>query len=136
MADVKDGSVAWSIESIYNAGQLNGLTAEQIKNSAISGSGKVNAVVIAFGSLTFSMKGGLHGSYDNVKTIPLPNGYDRSQCRYFIDANFVSANSGENVASIKVDTGCINQSTGVVTAICTDKYTMSISSYYICIAVK
>lgn len=136
MVNVNDGSVVWSLNKINNAEQLNGLTAEQIKNNAINASGKINTVLLSVGKLTFSLKGGLGGKADNVKTIPLPSGYNRSQCKYYIDAQYIQHSNEDRVYKLEVDAGCINQSNGVVTARYEGLYTMSISSYYICIAVK
>ena len=78
MANVKDGSVTWSIESIYNAGQLNGLTAEQIKSQV---SVPVKGVQFVVGTLNLTVT-----SYERLSgTIPLPSGYsDRSKCKAWI----------------------------------------------------
>lgn len=79
MANVKDGSVTWSIESIYNAGQLNGLTAEQIKGQVNI---PVKGVLIVKGTFTVgsTSSGGFYGG-----NIPVPSGYSRSQCTYWIE---------------------------------------------------
>ena len=136
MANVNDGSVVWSLNKINNAEQLNGLTAEQIKNNAINGSGKINTVSVSVGKLTFSVSASLSSPADNVKTIPLPSGYNRSQCRYYIDAQSATSSDENKVYKIEVDAGCINQSNGVVTARYESGRRLSISPYYICIAVK
>ncbi len=78
MANVKDGSVTWSIENIYNAGQLNGLTAEQIKGQV---NVPVKGVTYVVGTLNLTVT-----SYERLSgQIPLPSGFsDRSKCKAWI----------------------------------------------------
>lgn len=88
MANVKDGSVTWSIESIYNAGQLNGLTAEQIKGQVVI---PVTGVVALYGTFVAgaTSSGGFSGA-----SIPIPSGYDRNKCVFYCSGSWEYSNRG------------------------------------------
>lgn len=131
MATINDNSVKWSLESIYNAGQLNGLTAEQIKADVTS---KITKVLVVIGTVTFTIvRDGLHTQRNLTQTIPLPSGFERTHCKYYME---IQTASGSSDTSISVSTGNINQGTGVVTATSTGSQSTTLNAYYICFAVK
>ena len=95
MANVNDGSVVWSLNKINNAEQLNGLTAEQIKNNAINGY-TVKGVTFVVGTLNLTVT-----SYERLTgQIPLPSGYtDRSKCKAYI-SNFTYNHNYEGTTNV------------------------------------
>ena len=132
MANVNDGSVVWSLNKINNAEQLNGLTAEQIKNNAING--KIVQVQGVSGSFNLS-----YGERDVVSyTIPLPNGFTRQQCAYIItEASAVDAEY--TGVYIQTTFASVNQLNGVVTASYgkdTNYETVTVNIRYVVITAK
>ena len=111
MANVNDGSVVWSLNKINNAEQLNGLTAEQIKNNAING----KTVKLQGKSGSFTLTYTKQGTKPTF-TIPLPSGYSRNQCSYVITEEYNSETWNEIVTSISTKLTGVNQTNGVVTA--------------------
>lgn len=103
---VNDGTAKWSIESIYNAGQLNGLTAEQIKGQV---SVPVKGVVWVYGyfNVGATSANGFVGA-----TCPVPSGYDRNKCLFFAEGSYEFSNRGVFSTSF-ID---INQKKGVFPA--------------------
>lgn len=79
MASVNDGSAVWQIIKYSEADTLNGYTAEQIKSQV---SVPVKGVLIVKGTFVVgsTSSGGFYGG-----NIPLPSGYSRSQCTYWIE---------------------------------------------------
>ena len=109
MANVNDGSVVWSLNKINNAEQLNGLTAEQIKNNAING--KTVKLQGKSGSLTITYSNG----NQPTATIPLPSGFTRSQCSYVITEGKEEKVYSDNNITIQTLMTHVNQSNGVIT---------------------
>lgn len=96
-----DGSVKWELMKISNAEQLNGLTAKQI-----AGNITVKNLDIFMGSFAVGSKNS--GSYQ-TGTIPLPSGYTRAQCKYWVSAAPISFS---NNGSCSVYPNYIDQSSG------------------------
>lgn len=103
MANVKDGSVVWSLNKINNAEQLNGLTAEQIKGQV---SVPVKGVVCLYGIFQpgATSSGGFSGA-----SIPIPSGYDRNKCVFYCTGSFEYSNRG----SFYTDIADVNNRKGV-----------------------
>lgn len=93
MANVNDGSAIWSLENIYNAEQLNGYTAEQIKEQ-VNIPVKEIAYLYGYISFVFSNGQGFVGA-----TIPVPDGYEREKCWFFIQ-DFAAGNINTNFVDV------------------------------------
>ena len=123
---INDGTVKWEIRKITvaeNSELLNGQTAAQIINETLRNvPAKTSVTVIAGNVWTTKISDTLGGFIKNPRmtaTIPLPDGYVREQCKYFIDKNQSYLNQANGYYEIACETG---------------DSTYNIS--YICIAVK
>lgn len=123
---INDGTVKWEIRKITeaeNSELLNGKTLGEIINEILAQvPEKTNVTVITGSVWTTKISDNSGGFIKNPRmtaTIPLPEGYIREQCKYFIDKN----------------QNCLNQSTGYYEIACEiGDSTYNIS--YLCIAVK
>lgn len=123
---INDGTVKWEIKKITdseNSELLEGKTVIQIINETLGNVPAKTSVSVITGNVwttkTTDPSGGFLRNPKMVATIPLPDGYIREQCRYFIDRN----------------QSYLNQATGYYEIACeTGDSTYNIS--YICIAVK
>lgn len=95
---------------------LQGKTVEQIKSETLANVPAKTNVTVVVGSVYTDARSG-------SATIPLPSGYTRGQCRYFINANI----------DFGFNSSLVNQSTGTFTI--GDGY-KSLRFVYLCIAVK
>ena len=100
---INDGTVKWEIRKITeaeNSELLNGKTLGEIINEILAQvPEKTNVTVITGSVWTTKISDNSGGFIKNPRmtaTIPLPEGYIREQCKYFIDKN----------------QSCLNQSTG------------------------
>jgi len=123
---INDGTVKWEIKKITdseNSELLEGKTVIQIINETLGNVPAKTSVSVITGNVWTTKisdtSGGLIRNFRMAATIPLPDGYIREQCRYFIDRN----------------QSYLNQATGYYEIACeTGDSTYNIS--YICIAVK
>lgn len=123
---INDGTVKWEIKKITNSENselLEGKTVIQIINETLGNVPAKTSVSVITGSVWTTKindtSGGFIRNSRMAATIPLPDGYFREQCRYFIDRN----------------QSYLNQATGYYEIACeTGDSTYNIS--YICIAVK
>ena len=100
---VNDGTAKWQLIKYSEADTLGGLTASEIKSQAISG--KNVQVKGQHGLVKLSTNG------TKTYTIPVPSGYNRSQCAYVISEEY----SGDNEwTTIRTTLANVNQSTGVI----------------------
>lgn len=77
--NVNDGTAKWQLIKYSEADTLNGYTAEEIKGQV---NVPVQGVLVVKGTFTVgsTSSGGFYGG-----NIPLPSGYSRSQCTYWIE---------------------------------------------------
>ncbi|WP_177560992.1 hypothetical protein [uncultured Phascolarctobacterium sp.] len=123
---INDGTVKWEIKKITdseNSELLEGKTVIQIINETLGNVPAKTSVSVITGNVWTTKisdtSGGLIRNFRMAATIPLPDGYIREQCRYFIDRN----------------QSYLNQATGYYEIACEiGDSTYNIS--YICIAVK
>lgn len=117
-----DGSAKWELIKISNAEQLNGLTAKQI----LAKTSKVSII---------------SGTISNGGIIPVPSGYERSQCKYAVwmhneyNCTFDNYTTTYIYIIFRVS---VDQSTGRVTCYehTGDRKQKGIIADYLCIAVK
>lgn len=124
---INDGTVKWEIIKITeaeisrNSKLLEGQTAAQIIANTLSQVPKGISVSVTAGTIR-------HG-----RTIPVPGGYTRAQCKYAVWLTSHSSYGDTNACGV-------DQNTGVVTAIKyphdSDSSDTELTAGYLCIAVK
>lgn len=126
---INDGTAKWEIRKITEAENsvlLNGKTSVQIMNETL---GQIpNGISISVIVGTVVCNAGRGG------TIPLPSGYTREQCKYFI--NYIEGFYRESdYPDGHFNTNSVNQSNGGITGFSShNSYSLSVP--YLCIAVK
>lgn len=103
---VNDGTAKWQLIKYSEADTLGGLTASEIKSQAISG----KTVQVKGVSGNYSVSWGRNSNPEF--TIPLPSGFNRTQCAYNVEENSVISDDKE----FRIDDTCVNQSTGKLIA--------------------
>ena len=99
---------------------MQGKTVEQIKSETLANVPAKTNVTVVVGVVNFPV-------HSRTATIPLPSGYVRSQCRYFINTVRFSYDN---------DSSMINQGNGVVSLSKSPDDYGGINIPYLCIAVK
>ncbi len=125
MANVNDNSVVWQVCRYDEAQTLGGKTASEILSPI-----KVQQVQIFTGSVAIGSSN--KGSYQ-TGDIPLPSGYSRTQCKYWISHQPVSFS---NYGSKTIYPEGIDQSTGHINSNGGTGGSGSGQSFYILFAVK
>ena len=132
---VNDGSVKWQAIKLSEADTLGGLTASEIKSQAISG--KVVQFQGIYGTFT------LDNNYKKTATytIPLPSGYTRQQCAYYVEPAENHVYGGDYIAAkIDLQISHVNQSNGVISVPVTGdsptSYRVTCSSRYLVFSAK
>lgn len=126
---INDGTVKWEIRKIAeaeNSRLLNGKTYAQIINETLVQVPKGISISVIVGTIVCNAgRGG---------TIPLPSGYTREQCKYFI--NYIEGfYRDESYSDGYFNTNSVNQSNGAIAGFSShNSYTLPVP--YLCIAVK
>lgn len=129
---INDGTVKWEIRNITeaeNSKLLNDKTAEQIINETLDRIPEKTKVLVTVGAVKGVVSSGSIWDAVISATIPLPSGYNREQCRYWVEPILYE----QETYSWRMEPGIkdIDQSTGKITNVKKDK-----TYYYLCIAVK
>lgn len=129
---INDGTVKWEIRNITeaeNSKLLNDKTAEQIINETLDRIPEKTKVLVTVGAVKGVASSGSFWDTVISATIPLPSGYNREQCRYWVEPILYE----QETYSWRMEPGIkdIDQSTGKITNVKKDK-----TYYYLCIAVK
>lgn len=114
-----DGTVKWELRVITNAKTLEGNTLQEILNQIP----RWNISIIV---------GTLSVTDTSPKTIPLPSGFTRQQCKYFI--NRVEYDFAQFPGTSYVDNNDVNQDTDSISLFRAPKYTVKVP--YMCICLK
>lgn len=101
---------------------LQGKTVEQIKSETLANVPAKTFVTVVVGTVRVPRLG-------NSATIPLPSGYNREQCRYWVESILLSPETYDWELRGRISD--VNQATGVIGNLYPDK-----TYYYLCIAVK
>lgn len=101
---------------------LQGKTVEQIKNETLENVPAKTSVTVVVGTVYVPRA-------SRTATIPLPSGYERSQCRYWVESILLSPETYDWELRGRISD--VNQATGVIGNLYPDK-----TYYYLCIAVK
>ena len=110
---LSDGSAKWELckidESVLSKDSelLQGKTVEQIKSETLANVPAKTNVTVVVGVVNFPV-------HSRTATIPLPSGYVRSQCRYFINTVRFSYDNDSSNAYSWAYSSMINQGNGVV----------------------
>lgn len=108
---------------------LQGKTVEQIKSETLANVPAKTNVTVFVGVVNFPV-------HSRTATIPLPSGYVRSQCRYFINTVRFSYDNDSSNAYSWAYSSMINQGNGVVSLSKSPDDYGGINIPYLCIAVK
>lgn len=131
---INDGTAKWEIRKITeaensaNSTLLEGRTITQIVNETLEKIPEKTSIVVVVGAVRSVASGGSwHTSW--FATIPVPAGYSRSQCKYWVEPILYE----EETYSWKLEPGMkdVDQAAGVIGNLKPNK-----TYYYLCIAVK
>lgn len=132
---LSDDSAKWELckidESVLSKDSelLQGKTVEQIKSETLANVPAKTNVTVVVGVVNFPV-------HSRTATIPLPSGYVRSQCRYFINTVRFSYDNDSSNAYSWAYSSMINRGNGVVSLSKSPDDYGGINIPYLCIAVK
>lgn len=130
---MNDGTAKWELCKISDAESLEGTTLEQLLS-------QIKTLIPVTSSnvkiITGNAKATSSGSRNNfVITIPLPSGFRRSNCKYWINTTYYRYYYDESGTTERsIDAASINQNTGTISYSSKEQDVATI--FYLLIAVK